>query len=258
MSRMKTSMKIAIASIPIAIAIGCGSSKEEGMAAAKKEAEADLQKRLANKEAAKKMTPPVTGSQTVACTTLISDPAAYTTALGEKEPLTVKEITSTDADAVAVCSLIRGGKKLTAKEQEALIKKKGSGGRLGVLPGDELCRITAYCWTIEDEEKFVDRCKQRGLQPDSTLGGAACLLIVPQGADDVYSYSFLDPDTKCVIKVGGGPSLVDNNIITSCAKTARDMIGPPNIKPGATPPPTPPPAEGSGAGSAAGSAAAPQ
>jgi hypothetical protein len=236
--------------------VGCGSSRDEGAAAAKAEAEADLKKRLANKEAAKKISPPVPGGQTVACTTLI-DPAAFTTALQEQFPLTLKEITETDADSVAVCSLIRGGKKLTPKEQEALIKKRGSGGRLGVLAGDELCRISAFCWTLEEEEKFYEGCKSRGLSIDeSTMGSKSCLQIVPQGADDVYSFQFLDEDTKCVIKVGGGPSLVDNGVITTCAKTARQLIGPPNIKPGKGAPPAAPPAEQPATGS--GGSAAPQ
>jgi hypothetical protein len=49
--------------------------------------------------------------------------------------------------------------------------------------------------------------------------------IVPTGVDDVKAYLLFDDDTKCLIDVKGGPSMVDNDVIAKCAKLARDSIG---------------------------------
>ena len=244
-------VRISIMAAIVLAASGCKKS-DEGRKRAEQQA-AEESKKVVPAEVAKKINPPVPGGQRVPCTTLI-DVAAFQTALGEKEPMTLKEVTGTDADAAASCSLVRGGKRPDAKEQAALIKKQA--GRLGVIPGDPTCNVTAYCWTIEEDEKFKERCKQQGFQLDESMGSTACVQIVAQGADDVFVYKFLDPDTKCLLKVRGGPSMVDNAYITTCAKAARDSIGPANIKPGATieaPGPAPSPGSASaGSGSAPG------
>ena len=66
-------------------------------------------------------------------------------------------------------------------------------------------------------------------------------------ADDVKRWRFFDDDTKCIIQVRGGPSNVDNDLISKCAKAAHDLIGPEQIKVGAPPPEAP----AAGSGSAA-------
>ena len=239
-------LRLSLIATSLTIAIGTIACKksDEGKQRAEQQA-AEEARKIAPAEVAKKISPPVPGGQKVACPTLI-DVAAFQTTLGEQEPMTVKDVTASDAEAAASCSLLRGGKRPNAKEQEALIKKQA--GRLGVIPGDETCNVTAYCWTIEDEEKFKERCKQQGFQDDSSMGGYACLQVVAVGADDVYSFRFIDPDTKCVLKVRGGPSMVDNAYITTCAKAARDLIGPANIKPGAAVPAPAPAGSGTGSG----------
>ena len=61
------------------------------------------------------------------------------------------------------------------------------------------------------------------------MGGYACVRVVPTGEADVKLYQFFDEDTKCVIQVRGGASQTDNGTILTCAKTARDKIGPDQI-----------------------------
>jgi len=169
--------------------------------------------------------PPLPQETRIGCDRVV-DPAVFTTALGETAALTVKDVTKQDPDAAAVCSLVRGGKPLSAKQQENKLKK---GGRLGVLPGDELCRVTAYCWTIEDPVRFAKRCTDMGNKNDDAPG--ACVQVVMQGANDVNVYRMFDDDTRCILGVSGGPGNTDNELIRACAKTARDQFGPAALSP---------------------------
>jgi hypothetical protein len=230
-------------------AAGCGKGEQEGIEAAKREQEAELKAAAAQQlpTDSKRIKPPIPQDTKIPCDQLI-DLAGFTTALGEKDPLTFKDLTASNHDASASCSLVRGGKRLTPAEQATLLKKER---RLGVMAGDEICNVTAFCSLLEDEAHFEEHCKQMKFQDDDSIGSYACKQVVAQGADDVYSFKFLDPDTRCVIAVRGGPSLVDNQIITSCAKAARDLIGPNNIKPGGGSVNPPPAAPGSGAASGA-------
>jgi len=69
--------------------------------------------------------------------------------------------------------------------------------------------------------------------------------IIAQGADDVKRFQFFDDDTKCIIQVHGGPSNVDNDLISRCTKLAHDLIGPEQIKVGGSPAPAAPAGSGS-------------
>jgi hypothetical protein len=175
---------------------------------------------------AKRLATPVPGETRVPCAQLI-DAAAFSAALGEKQPLAVKDVSASQRDAAASCSLMRGGKRPSEAEQNALIK---STGKLGVLPGDELCNVTAYCWTIEDPDRFKARCKAKKDLEDESTGGYACVHVVATGADDVKVFQMFDDDTRCILQVRGGPSNTNNDLIQRCAKTARDTIGPEQIK----------------------------
>ena len=217
------------------VTAACSNAAEEGRAEAKREA---AQARASEQKAAKpveKIKPPVPQGTRLPCTQLI-DPEAFTSALGETDPLTVRETTGTMVDSTASCALIRGGERPDAKAQEKLIKKNG---RLGTIPGDAVCIVTLYCWVVEDSEKFKERCRPAPDKPgmrsgdESTTGGWACKETLPQGTFDVDSYKFLDEDTKCLVQVGGGPSMTDNDLIASCARTARASIGAEHIKDGA-------------------------
>lgn len=242
----------------IAIAFGGvllgGCKKEAGFEAAQKEAEKEAKQR-GTPTPATKMSTPVPGSALVPCEQLIDVPA-FQSALAEKEPLVIKDITkATDAEAAAVCSLVRSGTPLTKAQQEAKLKKEGT---LGVLPGDELCRVAIYCWTIEDPDRFRKKCGENKMlqerNDDSALGTQACLRIVPTGEHDIELFRFFDTDTKCIFQVSSGPSNTDNEKTRACAKTARDTITPARIAvtPGGAAEPAAP--EGSAAPGSGGSA----
>ena len=227
----------------IVVAIGllaCTKGAKEGEEEARREAERIQKEKEKTGGVARTIKPPVPGNAKIPCEQLL-DIAKFGEAIGEKEPVTMKDLSKAEVDAAASCSIHRGGKRLGTKEQEALLKKEG---RLGVLAGDELCNVTAYCYTIEEAIKFKEKCKTRKDKDDESMGTYACVQVVAQGIDDVFVFRFFDEDTKCILQVRGGPSNVDNEIIRNCAKAARDMIGPAQIAvtPGgtATPPPAPP------------------
>jgi hypothetical protein len=205
----------------------CGDSETAGAEAARRRAaEEQVAKGEGPATPARRLSTPVPVDIHVPCTQLI-DPASFQTALGERQPLTVKDVTPTAREATASCSLVRGGKRPTEAEQNALIKRTG---KLGVLPGDEVCNVTAFCWTIEDRARLQARCKDRKDQDDESLGSFACVHIVAVGAADVKVFQLFDDDTRCILQIRGGPSNVSNDQIQSCAKTARDTIGPAQIK----------------------------
>lgn len=242
--------------LPLVSVIGvlsaCGNPAEEGRAEAKREAAAERKKAEELVKPADRIEVAVPQGKHLPCTQLI-DPPAYTAALGELEPLTVRDSTEAMIDSTASCSLIRGGKRPNAKEQEKIIKKQG---RLGVIPGDEVCDVTLYCWVVDDAAKFASRCTatpSESKSPDTTAtGGFACKETRSQGEFDIDSYKFYDPETRCLFAVRGGPSMTDNELIAGCAKVVRASIKPEHIKAGAparyeVPPPL---AAGSGPGSA--------
>ena len=215
----------------VALAAAACNAAEEGAKEAKREAEIETKKQAAAIKPVDRVKPPVAQGTKVRCDQLM-DPPVYTEALGELDPLTVRDSTGTMLDATASCSLIRGGVRPDAKAQEKLIKKNG---RLGVIPGDELCNVTLYCWIVEDEAKFRSRCQATPSEPrtpdDSSTGGFACRETRPQGEFDIDSFKFYDSDTKCVIAVRGGPSFTDNEKVATCARVARESISADQIKP---------------------------
>lgn len=237
------------------LALSLFASCTKGAKQAEEEAQAEADRIQKEKEktggVAKVVRPPVPGTAKIPCTQLL-DIVKFGELIGEKEPVTLKDLSKAEVDAASSCSIHRGGKRLTEKEQQALLKKEG---RLGVLAGDELCNVTAFCYTIEEAQKFKDKCKVRKDKDDESMGTYACVQVVAQGIDDVNVFRFFDEDTKCILQVRGGPSNVDNEIIRNCAKAARDMIGPAQIAVGADGAAPPPAEQKDEAGS--GSAAAP-
>jgi hypothetical protein len=232
-------MRIQIIVVAVGIAALGACTKKDAAEEARKEAAALEKEQAKVAKPAQTVKPPISNEARVPCEQLI-DPAKFTEALGEAEPLTVRDVSKSEPEAAASCSLVRGGQKLTAKEQEALAKKTNH--RLGVLPGDDLCNVSAFCWTVETPENFEKRCKERmakdpGLKEDKSMGHFSCMRVVAQGADDVFVFRFYDDDTKCILQVRGGPSNVDNDNIRTCAATARDTIGPAQIAVEAPPPP---------------------
>ena len=87
----------------------------------------------------------------------------------------MRDTTKAERDATASCALVRGGKKPTEAEQKAIIKRDG---RLGVLAGDEICNVTAFCSTIEDPDRFRKKCAVRKDKDDDSMGSYACVQVV--------------------------------------------------------------------------------
>ena len=222
-------MRVMIASLVLGL-WACGNGENAGAEEARRQAEQEQKAKEAHVAPAKRLATPVPGQAHVPCTQLL-DLAAFQTALGEKDPPVIKDVTKT-VEAAASCSLLRGGKRPSEAEQAAMLKRSS---RLGVLPGDELCTITAFCWSIEDAERFKAGCKAKKDKDDDSMGSYACVHISPVGVDDVKMFTFFDEDTKWILQVRGGPSNVNNESIQSCAKTARDTIGPAQIKVDAVP-----------------------
>ena len=207
-----------------AVVPACSKGENAGVEAARKQAAEEMKAKAANASDIKTIHPPVPGRAKLPCSEVL-DPAKFGAAIGETEPVTIKDSTS-EPDAAASCSVIRGGKRLSDAEQKAKLKKDGV---LGVLAGDEICNVSTFCWTIEDPDSFKKRCAERKEQIDDSLGFPACILIVATGEYDVKRFRFYDDDTKCIIQVRGGPSNTDNDLIGKCAKAAHDQIGPGEI-----------------------------
>ncbi len=224
-------MRAHVASVLVLVLIAvpaltaCKKGENAGAEEARLEAEKEQKAKAGTNEVAKTIMAPVPGQAKIPCEQLI-DPAAFTTAMGEKEPLTTKAAPMGEAEAAASCSLIRGGKRPSTAEQTALLKKNP---RLGVMPGDEVCNVSAFCYVLETLDHFKAKCAAKKDRNDDTMGSYACVQVVAQGADDVQVFRFFDEDTKCILQVRGGPSNVDNDLIRNCAKAARDSIGLPQI-----------------------------
>ena len=233
-----------VVSISLAIAslFACGPSAEDGRKAARKEYDTQM-KIKAEQSAGQTIRPPVPNRKQIPCEQLI-DVASYGRALNEVEPMSVENASSPVADAAASCAIVRGGTPPTEAQQQKIIKKEG---RLGVLAGDDVCVVTAYCWTIQTEQRVKDKCKQNGFELDESLGFPTCVQVVASGVYDVKSFRFYDEDTKCEMWVRGGASQTNNDAIAECAKVARDTITPESIAvsadaAAATTPPTAAPA----------------
>ena len=238
---MRAAISIVVGALTLLAA--CSKGENAGAEEAKKAAEAEQKARESRGEPAKKISPPVPGEGRIPCDKLL-DVAAFQTALGETEPMGLSDTAKDEPEAAASCSLVRGGKKMTDAEQQALLKKAG---RLGVIPGDTVCNVTAYCWTIEDPDRFRKKCALRKEADDDSMGSYACKQTVMVGANDVYVYRFFDADTKCILQVKGGGSQMDNEVIRKCAIQARDSIGPTQLAAAVAKGVTPPaPAAGSG------------
>jgi hypothetical protein len=144
-----------------------------------------------------------------------------TTLLEEKEPVTLLDQTDKNPDSTSTCSIRRGGQPLSEKEQARIVEKKG---RLGVMGGDELCNLTLYCAVPADEGALKERCNTEGSLGNHTLGVFSCVKVTPKGADDGYSYKFIDEDSKCTMLMRGGPSVVEEPLVQACSRAAMKLI----------------------------------
>lgn len=180
-------------------------------------------------EAAKNVTivkTPVPYGAKIACEKLFPDLAALGAALGRE--VTLEDNSQSDQEAASVCRFKLAGKPPSEKEQAKMFQKNNM--VMGVLPGDELCQVTAYCAFIYDKAELRAKCEKEGKTVSEEVGELTCVRTVQAGPNDRYLYEVLDPDSRCKLLVNPGPSVVDEATVKTCAKAAVDLIGPAQIK----------------------------
>lgn len=166
---------------------------------------------------------PVPPGKQVACADLL-DPEGLSAMLGEE--LDIEDRASTKPDATSVCGLMRTGSPPSAAVQKRRSEKTGL---LGVLPGDELCTIEAYCSTPSSIEGLLDRCGEGGDQVNEDLRVPACVHQTQRGPKWAYTYRVFDDQTSCVLRVLGGPSVTDEDLVQRCTNAALTTIGPDDL-----------------------------
>ena len=215
---------IILASALCLTACGSGESVEDYN---KKRAEAADKKRPKAKVV--KVTTALPGGVTIKCAELL-DVEKLTPLLEEKDVVSVQDMP--EIGPTSVCSVKRGGELMDEKKQAEESKRTG---KLGVLAGDELCHVTVHCSIPAQDEQFQLDCKNKieagQRQSNDDIGTFACIKITPQGPNDAYTYKFIDPDSRCVMSVRGGPSVNEEAEVQKCAKAIKDVIGPEQIAP---------------------------
>jgi hypothetical protein len=203
--------------------LGC--KDEAGSAAELKERKANP-KPVVQKENVKIVSSPVPPGIHLPCTQIV-DPVAVSAAIGQ--PIEVKEDKLFDAEAVASCAIHTTGKPLTAAEQKKKFDTEGL--KIGVMAGDELCRVTVYGWVPYPEVAAAKKaCEERGEETNNELGDLTCIKEFEAGADYKHVYNVYDPDSKTRLQVNPGPSVVDEAVVKGCAKAFATLIGPDQLK----------------------------
>lgn len=176
-----------------------------------------------DKSNVKKLTTAVPYGKKVACADAIPDTAPFTEKMGEGIEIgEIKDKGDSDREASFVCSITRAGEPPTEVKELKTLQDKYS--KLGVLPGDEYCLISAYCSLANDDDTFRRKCDEQGNQVESLDGNFACLRSTQKGAEYNYTFKFIEPDTRCLVDVMAGPSVEDKELVRSCASAAREAI----------------------------------
>jgi len=105
-----------------------------------------------------------------------------------------------------------------------LRKFQREGMKLGVLPGDEYCTVTAYCSMATDVDRLKKKCEAEKDLGNDAVGEFACVHTTQRGTKEAYTYRVIDPDTKCMLEVMGGPSVTDEPLVQNCTRAALDDI----------------------------------
>jgi hypothetical protein len=205
----------------LALVTACSGDKDPAATPAKA-AEPTKEKKRSN---VKSFVSPVPYGKQVACTDLV-DGGKFATFLGV-EVGEVKDRSSSNGEATAVCALFLAGTPPSAKQQERAFQKTM---KLGVLPGDELCTVTAFCSYPAVLEDFKKKCEADGNEESQALGQFACVRKTQRGEEYAYTYRTIDNETQCIFEVMGGPSVTEEVMVQSCARAALDTITPENIK----------------------------
>jgi hypothetical protein len=140
----------------------------------------------------------------------------------------VKDRGKSNSEASLSCALIRAG--APPKTDAQLRKAQREGMKLGVLPGDEYCMVTAYCSMATDEERLKKKCEDDKDIGNDAVGQFACVHTTQRGTKEAYTYKVIDPDTRCLLEVMGGPSVTDEPLVQNCTRAALEDIALPELK----------------------------
>ncbi|MBK7536745.1 MAG: hypothetical protein IPI49_15540 [Myxococcales bacterium] len=100
------------------------------MLAAQRAAEEEAKLAVANHQVAPRIHAPVQDSRKVDCNQLIDLPPSME-ALQERNRCSMRDTRKSNADASAACSLMRGGRILSANERRGAAQAQRQAGRLG-------------------------------------------------------------------------------------------------------------------------------
>ena len=202
------------------VAAACSKSEEEPAPASEAPAGEEPKKKKSNIERIQMAVP--YGKQ-VACTDIF-EPAAFGEAIGQ-EIGEMKDKGSSNREASFSCAFHRAGEP--PKDNAQLRKYEQEGLKLGVLPGDEFCMVSAYCSMANEVEGLKKTCETRGDSwNDHAVGQPACVHQSQRGVEYAYTYRTIDPETKCLLEVMGGPSVTDEALVQSCTRAALEDVAP--------------------------------
>ena len=159
--------------------------------------------------------------QHLACADVFPDTAIFTETMGD-EIGSIVDKSKSNSEATVVCSLIRAGEPPASPKELKTLEEKYA--KLGVLPGDEYCMISAYCSLSVDEDSFKAKCEADGNSRSTLEGSFACLRSTEKGAEYSHTYKFIEPDTKCRVEAMAGPSVDDEAMVKNCAIAARKAM----------------------------------
>jgi hypothetical protein len=198
----------------LATLLAACASKDEPAPATEKPAETKPRSNV------KKFEPPVPYGKHIACASLV-DGAKFATYIGDAVG-EVKDRSSSKGEAPSVCAFMRAGTPPSNDAQLRAFKKNAM--KLGVLPGDEFCTVTAFCSYPVDPEAFKKKCQDEGHREDMSVGQFACVKESQRAEAYAYTYRAIDADTQCIFEVMGGPSVTDETLVQNCTRAALETI----------------------------------
>jgi len=167
-----------------------------------------------------KLSVPVPVGKKVACEDWV-DLAAFTEAIGDE--VSLKDKSASEVEPTSVCSFVRGGDAVDVKAQEKAFLKNDM--KLGVLPGDEYCLAQLYCSYANSEELLRKKCTGMDkAMNESGAGQPACVLTTQRASEYAYTYEAYDSDSKCTVRILGGPSVTDEQLVQRCTRAALTSV----------------------------------
>jgi hypothetical protein len=177
----------------------------------------------------KKITLTVPPGQQVPCETIF-DVEGFAAAT-ELDIGSLKDRSKSNSSMTAVCAFHRAGEP--PKDDKQLAEWTKNNRKLGVLPADEYCTVSLNCSVATDEKSLQERCEKDRLNPvgmteyedNDSFGHYACVRKTDRPPEDwAYTYRIIDPDTKCLLEVMGGPSVTSEELVQKCTRAGMDQI----------------------------------